>query len=218
MNYAYRRDTSISDYYRALIKLLETSIQQKADNYIIETPTVDIIAKLLEETKALIPIELDLTKKESMTYRKEMRRVPASSRQFSYANEGDVDFEYEIIDVTVPIITNPTMSIIRDLETSTHSMSWSKNDFQWNAENVRFSFEVKGYGFKHDEDKVVKEIEQRKQHIRERIGWINNDISHGLKTTETELLPFIENRKRRLAEDKNRIGSLSEKLGIKLEQ
>ncbi len=218
MNYAYRRDTSISDYYRALIKLLETSIQQKADNYIIETPTVDIIAKLLEETKALIPIELDLTKKESMTYRKEMRRVPASSRQFSYANEGDVDFEYEIIDVTVPIITNPTMSIIRDLETSTHSMSWSKNDFQWNAENVRFSFEVKGYGFKHDEDKVVKEIEQRKQHIRERIGWINNDISHGLKTTETELLPFIENRKRKLAEDKNRIGSLSEKLGIKLEQ
>ncbi len=208
---------SISDYYRAVLKSLEESVQ-RSDAAIAEKDASAVVADLIKSAQVLQPIEFDASRKETMKHRKEIRRVPAHRREEFYRDEGDVDFEYETIDVVIPIVSNPTIRNIRDLEPSTHSLSWSADEFQWGEDSVRFSLDIKGYGFKYEDNQVVNEIERRKKYVHEWAGWVNRDIQHETEALSRNLLPFVENRKKKLSEDKGRIGGLSEKLGISLEE
>ncbi len=208
---------SISDYYRAVQQELEKTILQSDSQYILETDVAQIVVDLVKSNHVLHPIVFDASKKETMKHRKEMRRVPARMRDRGYGSDGDLDFEYEVIDVALPISPNSTIRQITDLDTSTHSMSWSTEDFHWNSDMVSFAVDIKGYGFKFEDDKVINEIAQMKSRIQEWTGWANKDIEQGNLMLEKNLTPFINDRKKKLSEDNDRIGGLSAKLGISLE-
>ena len=208
---------SISDYYRAVQQELEKTILQSDSQYILDADVAQIIVDLVKSNHVLHPIVFDASRKETMKHRKEMRRVPARMRDRGYGSDGDLDFEYEVIDVALPISPNSTIRQITDLDTSTHSMSWSTEDFHWNSDTVSFAVDIKGYGFKFEDDKVINEIAQMKNRIQEWTGWANKDIEQGNLMLEKNLTPFINDRKKKLSEDNDRIGGLSAKLGISLE-
>lgn len=208
---------SISDYYRAVQQELEKTILQSDSQYILDTDVAQIIVDLVKSNHVLHPIMFDTSRKETMKHRKEMRRVPARMRDRGYGSDGDLDFEYEVIDVTLPISPNSTIRQITELDTSTHSMSWSTEDFHWNSDTVSFAVDIKGYGFKFEDDKVINEIAQMKNRIQEWTGWANKDIEQGNLMLEKNLAPFINDRKKKISEDNDRIGGLSAKLGISLE-
>lgn len=214
----YRNKASISDYYRAFLKSLEDFIINSDDNYIINTETSQIVSDLiLKSENNLTPIEFDSTRKETMRHQKEMRVVPAQRRDDFYRGDGDTQFEFETIFVTIPIVTNSTVNVIKDLGTSTMSMSWNPHDFNWSHDTVTLSMDVKGYGFKHEDQTIVNEISNLKKHLKEWVEWVNSDIKKGVDMVQKELSPFIENRKKKLSEDGERLNSLSEKMGMDLE-
>lgn len=207
---------SISDYYRAVLKEFEKTIMKSDSKFIIKTETSDIVSQLLNSEHPLLPIEIDSEKKESITHRKEMRTVPSSRRDFP--GDGDLDFEYEIIDITVPIISNRTIRQITDLSISTFSMSWSTRDFNITPNSISLSLDIKGYGFKHEDEKIVNEVAQLKKRINDWISWVNGDIEKETQILKTNLTNFVNERKNKLSSDVNRISGLSEKLGISIDQ
>jgi hypothetical protein len=208
---------SISSYYRAVLKSLEEEVVKSNDQYIRETETSQIMSNLLRSEHVLIPIEFDSTKKESMRHEKEMRVVPAHARDEFYNSNGGQSFEYETIWITIPIVPNTSIQKTKSLGTTTYTMSWSASDFNWNTDYVTLSLDIKGYGFKYEDQQVVNEVTNLKNRVHEWVGWANTDIEQGNVMLQKELIPFIENRKKKLDEDGSRLNNLSEKIGITLE-
>ncbi len=214
----YRNKASISDYYRAVLKSFEETVMKSSDDYIRNTETSQIVSDLMVKSgHNLLPIEFDSARKETMRHEKEMRRVPANRRDDFYRGEGDTQFEYETIWITIPIVQNSTIQTIKDLETNTRSMSWSPEDFNWGTDIVTLSVDVKGYGFKYEDQQIINEVNGSKKRVHDWVGWANNDIQQGTAMLERELVPLINNRKKKLSEDGDRLSSLSEKMGISLE-
>jgi hypothetical protein len=213
----YRNKASISDYYRAVLKSFEETVMKSTDEYIRDTETSQILADFMKSKHILAPIEFDTTQKESMRHEKEMRNVPAHMREDSYRYEGDKQFEYETILITIPIVTNSTIKTTKDLTTNTYSMSWSTDDFNWSPDKVTLSVDIKGYGFKYEDQQVMNEVANLKKRVQEWVGWANADIQQGNAMLERELVPLINNRKQKLSQDGDRLSSLSEKMGIPLE-
>lgn len=208
----------ISDHYRNILSELEKTVQRCDSKFILEKSTDEIVDYFLNSDYILQPIEFDTDKKETMKHIKEMRRIPANSRSGSFRGDGDQMFECESINVTLPIIPNKTISIIKGLHPSTFTLSWSTKDIGCNSDYISFSIDVKGYGFKSDDNKIVNDIASWKKRIQEWVGWVNSDIEKGIATLKKDIIPFINNRKQKLTEDGSRMGSLSEKLGFKLEE
>jgi hypothetical protein len=208
---------SISDYYTAVLKELEKSIQQSDSKFILENDTEDLVLHFLKSDHQLQPIEFDNSKKETMRHRKEMRTVPAHQRDHFYRYDGDKQFEYETLDITIPIKLNDSITTIKGLQPSTYSLSWSAKDVEWYPEHISFSLDIKGYGFKYEDDKIANEVASEKKRIQEWAEWVNKDIQQGMIMIQKDIIPFINNRKQKLKEDEGRMGSLSEKMGISLE-
>lgn len=213
----YRNKASISDYYRAVLKSFEETVMKSTDQYIRDTETSQIIADLMKSNHVLIPIEFNSEQKESMRHEKEIRNVPAYRREEFYRDEGDLQFEYETIWITIPIVPNPSIQITKDLLTNTRSMSWSLDNFNWSSNGVTLSIDIKGYGFKYEDQQVINEVANLKKRVHEWVGWANADIQQGNTMLEKELVPLINSRKQKLDHDKDRLSSLSEKMGIPLE-
>lgn len=214
----YRNKASISGYYQAFLKSLEEMVMKSSDEYILNTETSRIVSDLIERSgHNLLPIEFDSSRKETMRHQKEMRTVPAHMREESYRYEGDKPFEYETIFVTIPVVPNQTIGKIKDLETSTHSWSWTPDNFEWSNDSVVVSVDVKGYGFKYEDQQVINEVNNLKKQVQDWISWANSDIHQGSLMIEKELPIFIANRKKKLSEDGDRLSSLAEKMGIPLE-
>lgn len=213
----YRNKASISDYYRAVLKSFEETVMKSSDQYIHDTETSQIVSNLMRSGHVLIPVEFDPTQKESMRHEKEMRNVPAHMREDFYRYDGDKQFEYETIWITIPIVANSTIQKTKDLTTNTYSMSWSPDDFNWSSDKVTLSVDIKGYGFKYEDQQVMNEVANLKKRVQEWVGWANLDIQQGNTMLEKELVPLINNRKHKLSQDVNRLSSLSEKMRIPLE-
>lgn len=207
---------SISDYYRAVSKSFEETILKSDNQYLLNTNTEQIVSELMSSKHPLQPINLVTDKKESITHRKELRNVPASRREFSYG--ADTSFEYEVIDLTFPISSNQTIYQIKDLATSTFSMSWTPKDFILTPTSISLSLDIKGYGFKFEDDKIINEISNLKKRVTDWIGWVNGDIEKETQILKTSLTNFINDRKSKLSSDVDRIGGLSDKLGITINQ
>ncbi|MFA4996468.1 MAG: hypothetical protein WC536_05000 [Patescibacteria group bacterium] len=214
----YRNKASISDYYQAFLKSIEDMVIKSSDEYILSTETSKIISDLIAKSgDSLFPIEFDTERKETMRHQKEMRTVPARMRESFYDHDDDKQFEYETIFVTIPILPNTSIDIIKGLGTSTFSMSWTPDDFKWTQDSVVLSIDIKGYGFKYDDQQTINKVNELKKQIHEWVGWVNSDIKQGIGMIEKDLPPFVDGRKKKLDEDKNKLGDLSSKMGIALE-
>ena len=208
---------SISTYYTALSQELEKQVQQSESEFVSKTNTEELVEYFLQSVQILQPIKFDSSRKETMKYRKEMRVVPANQREDFYRSEGDKEFEYETIDIVIPIVSNQSISTLKDLESSTQTLSWSPRDVNWHNDYVSFSLDIKGYGFKYDDDKFANEVARQKKHIQDWVSWVNKDIQQGPELLRKNLIPFLTERKKKLDDDGKRMDSLSEKMGMSLE-
>ena len=210
---------SISDYYRNLFeKTLHSLILNESDNFIVGTPT-DELVEYYFSNHALHKIELDKSRGETIEHVKEVRRVPADQRESVYRGEGDIDWEYESIVVSVAFVRdNNNVSRIRQLRTTTYSPSWNPDDCMFSLDTVSVKVNIKGYGFNLSDDQVKNEVNQAKQRINQWIGWVNDDIEKENQQLQSKLKDSIEQRKQKIKSDSDRISSLIKEIDIPLKR
>lgn len=212
-----QRKASVADYYKGLTDHFRETIMRTNNKYILETDTSGIISELMKSESILIPVEFDSTRKETMKSVKEMRIPPHNSRDIFAQHNNGKSFEYETLWIAIPIVPNVTISNIKSLNTSTRSMSWDPSDFNWGKDNVSLSIDIKGFGFKLEDDRIIIEVGNLKKRVSEWVGWVNTDIQRETEAMKQNLTTIIDNRKKSIVEDTARINNLSEKMGISLE-
>lgn len=212
----FRNQVFISDYYRGLFENIKKQILSEKDEYIIQSNLNELVDYYFSNN-CLSPIEFDKERQENFEHRKELRTVRAHEREEFYRNEGDLDFEYESIIVTIPIIPNDNLQTILSLQSSTFSLSGDPK-VNLGHNTIAFSIDIKGYGFNYDDDKIAFLLQQKKNEI---ISWIdrkNADIIKENEQLKSNIKSFIENRKHKLAADKERVNALIQKINIPLKQ
>jgi hypothetical protein len=206
---------SIADYYRKVFAGIERQILGEKDESIIGT-NIDELAEYYYSNNCLSPIEFDTERQEQMEHRKELRIVKAQERERGYQSMGDTKIEYESIIVTIPIIPNKNLEKIWELQTSTFDWEGEPNT-NLGTDIVLFSIDIKGYGFNYNnDDEIASRIRREKEKIQVWINRRNDDIRNENKKLESSIKPLIEERKRKLTEDIQRINSLSQKINIPL--
>ena len=206
----------ISDYYREQQEMIESIILRESDETILYSATEELVAYYCSH-HSFAPIEFDPERQPSFEHTKAVRIVPAHRREAFYQNEGDLKFEYESIIITFPIIPNENTSNILSLTSSTHSLS-GEPQVSIGRDSLQVSIDIKGYGFKYDDDQVAKEVNGVVERVKQWIGWKNNDIIKENAALKAHITNFITQRKAKLNEDSQRIASLVQKINIPLTQ
>jgi len=212
----YSDRPSIDAYYRALQKQVEDQILREKDETILHSE-IDELTEYYFSHNSFSPIEFDPEQERSFEHKKDVRTVPAHQRERGYGNEGDLNFEYESISVTLPILPNENIRDIFNLRASTYSLS-GEPQVSIGSNALHFSIDIKGYGFKYDDDKVAAEVNREVSSVEQWIAWKNNDINKENITLKGHIKNFIIQRKAKLGEDGQRIASLVQKINIPLRQ
>ncbi len=63
---------------------------------------------------------------------------------------------------------------------------------------LSFSIDIKGYGFKYDDDKVASEVNREVSSVEQFLTWKNNDINKENTTLKDHIKNFITQRKAKL--------------------
>lgn len=209
---------SFGDYYREALKKVQQDILHESDAQILGTKVEDF-ANFYFQKYALFPLEFN---KDDVSYdiKKEVRRVAAHERDYSYRGEGDINWEYELVAISVPIrvLSSENLEWIKKLSGPTRSLDGFDEEIVYSQEEVSYSFDIKGYGVSMNEDQIAREINTTSQRLLGIIIQKNSII-------EAENPRFLENiknlivqRKTKLTEDKERIYSLAQKIKIPLKQ
>lgn len=212
----YRDRPSIDAYYRALQKQVEDQILKENDETILHSNT-DELTEYYFSHNSFTPIEFDSERERAFEHKKEVRNVPANRREEFYRNEGDLNYEYESIAVTLPIIPNENVREILEMRASTYSLS-GEPQVSISHGALHFSIDIKGYGFKYDDDKVAAEVNREVSSVEQWLTWKNNDINKENTALKEHIKNFITQRKAKLGEDGQRIASLIQKINIPLKQ
>lgn len=212
----YRDRLSIDAYYRALQKQVEDQILREKDETILHSE-IDELAEYYFSHNSFSPIEFDPERERSFEHKKDVRTVPAHQRERGYGSEGDLNFEYESISITLPILPNENIREIFELRASTYSLS-GEPQISIDHDTLYFSIDIKGYGFKYDDNKVAAEVNREVSSVEQWITWKNNDIVKENAQLRGYIKNFITQRKAKLGEDGQRIASLVQKINIPLKQ
>ncbi len=212
----YRKHPSIDVYYRALQKQVEDQILREKDETILHSE-IDELTEYYFSHNSFLPIEFDSERERSFEHRKDVRIVAAHQRERGYENEGDLNFEYESISVTLPVLPNENIRDILNLRASTYSLS-GEPQVSIGHNTLHFGIDIKGYGFKYDDDKVAAEVNREVSSVEQWITWKNNDIVKENAQLKGHIKNFITQRKAKLGEDSQRIASLVQKINIPLKQ
>src|SRR5215831_12897145 len=105
------------------------------DRTIAETDTEDLVEHYYSKYK-LTPIALDEARQPEAVYKKRIQVVPAHEREEFYQSEGDTKWEFESIELTVPLIHNDEVPDLAKLSTNTRSLSWSMDEYAVSADTV----------------------------------------------------------------------------------
>jgi hypothetical protein len=195
---------------------IRDSIFREKDEVILYSDTEEMIEHYASNN-CLNLIEFDPTQQPTFEHKKELRNVPAEQRESVYRYQGDLNFEYESIIVTVPIITNEHTHKIFAMEASTYSSSGPPNvHLEHNA--LVMKVDIKGYGFAYNDDQVGADVKMAIDSLRQWITWKNNDINVGNNQLIQAVRQLIEERKVKLQADQSRIESLIKKINIPLKQ
>ncbi len=212
----FRNQASISDYYRALLNQVQDQILREKDETILHSNTDELVDYYFSHN-SFEAIEFDPDQPPTFEHKKDIRTVPANRREEFYRNEGDLNLEYESIAITMPIIPNENVKTILELQSSTYSLS-GEPQVTIGHGTIYFSIDIKGYGFKYDDDKVASEVNGNIESVKTWIGRKNNDIAKENAQLKPAIKLFIEQRKSKLNEDGQRINSLIQKINIPLKQ
>jgi hypothetical protein len=207
------RRPSISDAYRGVAEKVKNDILSQPDSFIQNSSTDDLVEYFFSNDH-LQPIEVDTSREASFEHKKELRVVPAHQREDIYRSLGDTQFEYESVVVTIPLVHNPDVGQIIQLSPSTHSLSWSVNGANWQEDHLSFSLDIKGYGFKLDDQQIKSKLQFERGRVHEWIGWAGTDIRRENETLRNFIRQTIEERRRKIKNDESRIASLSQLIGI----
>lgn len=204
---------SISDYYRYIENEVRSLILREQDSRILSTPT-DALVKEYVESYGLPKIEME-EGQQKIVPEKYVKRIPAHQREEFYRGGGDLDVDCERVVGIFPIKENPKIHDISQLGTSRFSLSWSpERELEFNPRNLRFTVEIKGYGFNYadDENQVMNMVKQKKDQFMEWVQTVNGDIDQGNQSLARNLTTMIEERKQKLDKDQGRLSALSDKL------
>lgn len=206
----------ISDYYRALQKEVQSKILGEKDETILHSNSEELTEYYFSNNSFDI-IEFDPDNSPTFEHRKDMRVVPANQREELYRYEGDLNYEYESIAVSMPILPNKNIKEILELQSSTFTLSGGPNVIM-KGNTLFFSFDIKGYGFQYDDDRVASEVNGKVEAVKSWIDRKNDDINKENIQFKQSIKQFIEQRKNKLSSDKDRISSLVSKINIPLKQ
>jgi len=205
-----------SDYYRNQLESLKQSILSESDEQILGSD-IDVLANYFFQQYALISLEFNPS---DITYeiRKEIRRIPASERDSFYQSQGDLDFEFEKVNISIPISKNPNLDWIKKLEGASITLDRFNEQISYSPLEIGYSFDTKWYRGSLSADNIINEINSKSARLISVLVDKNNNI----KTENTVFLQGIKNiiseRKNQLLADKEKINSLTREIKIPLKQ
>lgn len=149
---------SITDVYKRFLEEARLQILREPESFIIGT-TTDQLVQYYYGNKHFQPIELDEELGETANIKNEVRLIRANNREAMYRNDGDLNFEYESISVSIALKPNKSISEILKMRPSQFSLSWSSDEVDWKSDSVTFQIDMKGYGFNRDERQITNMID-----------------------------------------------------------
>ena len=212
----FRRNKNFREYYSDLLQKIKEEILKQQDEYIIATPTEDLVDYYFAKY-ALSPVILDTTTEESLKHEKSTKTIPAERREYGYRAEGNLKVECEKLIVKLPIEPNDGADAVSKLNTETISLSQS-NQFNVVGNSIVFEFEIKGYGINYDNDKIVNIIHNERTRIENLIISKNSEVETQNTKLKGGITQFIDQRKAKLDSDNERLDSLVKRIKIPLER
>ena len=207
---------TFSDYYREAIKKVQQDILHESDAQILGS-NVDELANYYFQKYALQPLGFD-SNDISYEIKKEVRRVPADQREGFYRYDGDIDWEYEVAVISIPIQSNPNLEWIKELSGPTWSLDGFEKDIVYQQSEISYSFDIKWYGGSMNEDQIASEINRKSQRLLEILNQKNSAINSENQKFLNDIKELIYQRKTKLNADQEKIKSLVQKIKIPLKQ
>ncbi|MGJ1390226.1 hypothetical protein ACR78F_07620 [Sphingobacterium spiritivorum] len=208
---------SITDVYKRFLEEARLQILREPESFIIGT-TTDQLVQYYYGNKHFQPIELDEELGETANIKNEVRLIRANNREAMYRNDGDLNFEYESISVSIALKPNKSISEILKMRPSQFSLSWSSDEVDWKSDSVTFQIDMKGYGFNRDERQITNMIDQQKQHIYTHINTVSAEIERCNENLKSALTQLVNERKDKLEADKSKYNSLLKQINIPLKR
>lgn len=205
-----------SQFYDGILEGIRVRILKEDDAVILGTSTSELTDYFLEGIPQ--PIGFDEERGEHAEHKKEVRTVRAQDRDEIYRNEGDKQWEFETITITMYTEPGKNAQYIREYRTSTYSQSWSPREVTWGPDYVSFSIDIKGYHINLTEEDVQRQVQWQKDRITERFRWANEEISKGNEMLKVKVPEMIEQRKAKLNEDKEKLASILKVINIPLKK
>jgi len=210
----YNRNLEFSSYYRGLKEKVRGEILRESEEQIIGT-NIEEFTKYFYDKYALSPIKEDQKRVVTWDIKNYLATIPAHERESFHIQQGDLyNFPCQKIIIEIPILPNKHIDKIARFETSNYSISYSDRDFNWNLDKITASIEIKGYGFKYEEDKIAREVEYAHERINETIKRKNSDIENGNHELWVYIKQVISDSKQRIIQNKEKIKSLTKKINI----
>lgn len=210
-------ENSIANYYRDALEKTRSVILRESEEQIIGSDTQEL-AEYYFQQYMLSSIELDDARETNWEYQNYIKTIPAHQRERFYSNDGDLDISCESVCVEIPIKPNQHVQVISQLQSSTHFISYSDEEFNWNQNTVSFIIETKGYGFSYDEDKIVSKINSGIERVIQLIQCKNDDIQEENESLLNNIKVLIENRKQEIKKNKDKVHSLAQKINVPLKK
>lgn len=207
---------SFDDYYREAIKKFNQDILIESDAQILGSE-IDELAKFYCQNYALVPVDFDPADI-SYEIKKEVRRVPASQREDFYRNDGNIEWEYEVGVISLPIRPNQNLEWIKKLSGPTHTMDGFDQRVGYDSTEITYSFDIKWYGGSLSEDAIANEVNTKSERMLDSLNQKNFSIESGNANLLKEIKETVSKRKQKLIADKEKLSTLTHKIKIPLKQ
>lgn len=213
----FRDSILISDYYNNIFEKIKVKVLTEKDKFIIGTTTKEL-AEYYFSNNYLQKIEIDNDCDEMLEYKKDIRTIPSYEREEGWRGDGNVDYEYKSILISIPIILNKDLNIINELVTLPRIIGIPPSHVELKNDFISFKIDIKGYGFNLSEDEITIKIKDGKEEIKKWIKRKNDSINTENEKLKNKIEELINGRKKELYEDQRRLDSLVKKIKIPLKK
>jgi hypothetical protein len=205
---------TIDAWYREKIKDVNKMILHESEEQILGTTLEEMCSYYYDQFK-ITPITL---LKESMgsEYEKGVETIPAEQRDSLYSQDGDLDYPYEKIVVTIPIKDNEDTIDISKYQSSPGFVNRLEDNYMWSPNKISFSIKTQGYMLKLTEEQINKRIEKSIEELEKLLEYKNSNIRIQNKNLEETIKKSLEKRREAIEESNNRFESIKRTITIPL--